>query len=148
MNCMCLRYKEAILWCLFIVGDTVDFIKTSLFLIYLDMIEFKIKEVFWIRKIAELSGPLPVLCPRPIGSSQHLCPLFAPCFSKTTISRCHLDMSLHVSKQQNYNFYSFILALIFCPEFCFLAFLNHKEKAPATFNQIKLFSCLPSGYTT
>ena len=36
------------------------------------MIKFKIKEVFWIRKTAELPGPLPVLCPRPTGGSQHL----------------------------------------------------------------------------
>ena len=31
------------------------------------MIKFKIKEVSWIRKSAELPGPPPVLCPRPTG---------------------------------------------------------------------------------
>ena len=35
-----------------------------------DMIKFKIKEVFWIRKTAEVPGPQPVLCPRSIGGSQ------------------------------------------------------------------------------
>ena len=36
----------------------------------IDMIIFKIKKIFWIRKTAELLGPPPVLCPKPTGGSQ------------------------------------------------------------------------------
>ena len=47
-----------------------------------------------------------------------------------------------ISKQQDCDFYLFILVLIFCPEFFFLVFLNYKEKISTTFNQIKIFYSL------
>ena len=37
----------------------------------IDIIKSKIKELFWIRKTADLPGPPPVLCPRLTGDSQH-----------------------------------------------------------------------------
>ena len=43
-----------------------------------DIIKFKIKEVFWIRKTAKLPGPWPVLCPRPTGGSQQPPPTHPP----------------------------------------------------------------------
>lgn len=53
-----------------------------------------------------------------------------------------------VSEQWDFGFCWFILILTFCPEFYFLAFLNHEEKSPTSFNQIIILLCLPSGYTT
>ena len=64
------------------------------------MIKFKIKEVFCIIKTAKLPGPPPVLCPRPTGSSQHPPPPHyqtPACFSKTTMPKFCLDISLHGS---------------------------------------------------
>ena len=81
---------------------------------FIDMIKFKIRKVFWIRKTAELTGPHQSFALDPLGA--HSTPQTLDCFSKTAIPK----FSLHTSLMCLYIFYVYVPLWLdlFCMYLC------------------------------